>query len=555
MHAQDVIIRILPTDEVPTHIKLPSHLSAPDSGSAMAKLNELKNEILDQGYLTAGFDDIQFKTDTLLANLTLGSAYKWAFLERGNVPEEFITLTRHREKLFTSQPFIPKEFTKLIENVLTNAENKGYPFATIKLDSIEIENHTIKGRLLLERNQLVLIDSLIVKGNIKTNRQYLQNHLGIKKGMVYNQAMLNKIPSLSRELPFAKVIKPFEIGMRAGKADVYLYLDSRKSSNFNGIIGIMPEAHSGKTLITGDVELNLLDNFKQGESINVKWQRLQTRTQELNLAFAYPYVFHSPFGFEFGLDLYRRDTIFSNLKSIIGAQYFFKGGKYARVFYENNQSNVISSGAFSLDQYIDSRTNLFGIGMNFRDVDYRFNPSKGYFIETSVSAGKKKILKNPKVDDAAYQDISLQTDIYNMVLNTGVYFPLAKRSVILSRIRGAYMLNDNMFKNEIFRIGGIKTIRGFNEQSIFASGYVVGTLEYRFLLEENSNVFLFYDYGYFEDRSGKNYIDDQLMGVGAGINFETNAGIFSLTYALGKQGNRLFEIRDGKIHFGFISFF
>lgn len=555
LRSQDVVVAIAPADAIPGDVKLPGPLPMRDSLEAMEKVLSFKKQVIGQGYLTAGVDSVFLKNDTLHAIMTFGKQYRWAFLDIGNVPEDYIGNTRHREKMFTSQAFQPAEYSKMVQRILRSAENNGYPFATLKLDSIKLEGQELSGTLIIERNELVVIDSLIIKGGVKTSRKYLQNHLGVQSGIPFNQAALNKIPTRLKELPFIKVIKPYEVGMRPGKADIYLYLDDKKASNFNGIIGIMPETQTGKTLLTGDVELNLLNSFNRGESINLKWQRLQTRTQELNLAFAYPFVFNSPFGIETGLDLYRRDTIFSTLKSVIGAQYFFKGGKYARLFYENNQSNVISSESFSIDEFIDSRIHLFGIGLNFQDLDYKFNPSSGYFLEASVSAGKKKILQNPKVDISEYQDMNSSSDIYNMVFRTGIYIPFAKRSVVLGRLRGAYLLNDNMFKNEIFRIGGIKTMRGFNEQSIYASGYGVGTVEYRFLLEENSNIFVFYDYGMFEDRSGKDYIEDRLMGIGAGINFETNAGVFSLTYALGKQGSRSFEIRNAKIHFGFISFF
>ncbi len=343
--------------------------------------------------------------------------------------------------------------------------------------------------------------------------------------------------------------------MRPGKADIYLYLDPKKASNFNGILGILPDNETGQTIITGDIELNLLNSFKRGESINVKWERLQSRTQELNLDFAYPFLFNLPIGSELSFNLYRRDTLFSQVNSLVGLQYFFQGGNFARVFYENNQANVISSEAFSIDQYIDSRTNMYGIGLNLRNLDYRFNPTKGFFVETSVAAGQKQILKNQEVEESEYDNLDLKSDIYNIKLNTGTYIPIGVRSTILLRVRGEYLLNDNMFRNEIYRIGGLKTLRGFNEQSIFASGYAVGTIEYRFILEENSNVFVFFDQGIYENRSIDEKISDEPFGFGAGINFETNAGIFSLTYALGKQFNNQIEIRSGKIHFGFISFF
>src|SRR5690606_25880770 len=122
-----------------------------------------------------------------------------------------------------------------------------------------------------------------------------------------------------------------------------------------------------------------------------------------------------------------------------------------------------------INEYIDSRTNMYGVGLDFRMLDYRFNPTRGIFIETSLAAGQKTILKNPEVDDAEYESLQLKTDIYNAKLNIGTYIPLGNRSTFLVRARGAYLLNENMFRNEIYRIGGLKTLRGFNEQSIFAS--------------------------------------------------------------------------------------
>jgi len=553
--AQDVLIIIHPVENIPDKVNIPKEINANDSTDASVKLRNLRWEIVETGHLTAGFDSINFGADTIYAFLNFGKTYKWANLNRGNIPEEYLSAVGFREKLYRNEPFSPKALSRIMEQSLKLAENNGYPFASLSLDSLKIHNREIDAVLQMELNQFTLTDSIIIKGGANTNRNYLQSYLGIKTQVPYNQSVLDKIPERLKELPFLHVIKPYEVGMRPGKADIYLYLDNKKASNFNGIIGILPDRETGKTQITGDVELNLMNTLKHGETIKLKWQRLQTKTQELNLEFDYPFLFSTPVGIEARLNLYRRDTIFGQVNALAGLQYYFKGGNYARVFYENNQANVISSDAFSINEFIDSRTNMYGVGMNFRRLDYRFNPTKGVFVETSVAAGQKTILKNPEVDDSEYDDLKLKSDIYNAKLNTGIYLPLGNRSTFLVRVRGAYLLNENMFRNEIYRIGGLQTLRGFNEQSIFASAYAVGTLEYRFILEENSNVFAFFDQGIYEDRSEENTLSDTPFGFGAGINFETNAGIFSLTYALGKQLENPIEIRSGKIHFGFISFF
>ena len=131
-----------------------------------------------------------------------------------------------------------------------------------------------------------------------------------------------------------------------------------------------------------------------------------------------------------------------------------------------------------------------------------------------------------------------------------------KRSTIHFRNQFATVFgNATLFKNEIFRIGGLRTLRGFDEESIFTSTYCIQSLEYRFLFSKNSNILLFAEGAWYENNSSAIYINDFPYSVGAGINFETKAGILSLNYALGSQLNNAFDVRNGKIHFGLINEF
>jgi len=140
-------------------------------------------------------------------------------------------------------------------------------------------------------------------------------------------------------------------------------------------------------------------------------------------------------------------------------------------------------------------------------------------------------------------------------IKANVFVPISKRNTIMLAGKGAMLQNESMFINEIYRIGGMSTIRGFDEESIFASSYGIVTLEYRFLLEQNSNLFAFVEGAWYEANTTQTFITDTPIGFGAGMSFETKAGIFSLTYALGKQFNNPILLRNGKIHFGFINFF
>ena len=120
---------------------------------------------------------------------------------------------------------------------------------------------------------------------------------------------------------------------------------------------------------------------------------------------------------------------------------------------------------------------------------------------------------------------------------------------------GAFLYSPDIFENELYRFGGLKSLRGFDELTLLASQYLIGKIELRYLLEQNSYLALFANGAYYENRSGGNFIHDTPFGFGAGMTFETKLGIFSFNYALGKQFDNPILFRSGKIHFGLVNYF
>jgi hemolysin activation/secretion protein len=111
------------------------------------------------------------------------------------------------------------------------------------------------------------------------------------------------------------------------------------------------------------------------------------------------------------------------------------------------------------------------------------------------------------------------------------------------------------FENELYRFGGAKTLRGFDESIFFASIYSIQNIEIKYLFEKNSAFYVFWNGAYYYQDITQNITEDFPWGFGIGLDFDTKAGIFSLSYALGKQFDNPFEIQSAKIHFGYISRF
>jgi hemolysin activation/secretion protein len=118
-----------------------------------------------------------------------------------------------------------------------------------------------------------------------------------------------------------------------------------------------------------------------------------------------------------------------------------------------------------------------------------------------------------------------------------------------------YNNNNQLYNNELLRIGGQQIMRGFDEQSIFASWYQVLTTELRFLLGTNSYAYLFGDFSHVQNNSVENNNNTFRYGFGLGIALETKIGIFGLSYALGTSIDNPIIFRNGKVHFGYINLF
>lgn len=529
--------------------------------SALKELNNVIVSLQQRGYLLAAVDTIYFSNNLTTAVISENKIYKWARLKPGNLNPSLASKLGISEKLFTNKPFRYKEVARSINNILYYYENNGYPFATVALDSVTANNEGIQAVLNIEKNKFFKIDSFLIKGDAKINRKFLNRYLSIKEGMPYNEALIASIPQKIKQLPFITEKQAQMVKLTDRNNKLILFLDKKNASQFDGIIGFLPDANTKKTVITGDVKLKVVNGiFRNGETFDLEWRRLQTQTQDFKGKIIYPYLFGTPVGSDYSLKIYKRDTTFIDINNNVGLHYYFSGLNYFKVFYKQRTGNLISTsglGAITvLPDYADVTTQSYGVGLTLEDLDYRFNPHKGIAINLNAQTGNRTIKKNPKINEIAYKNLLLRSTQYQLEGEISFYIPLYKNNVLKVGAQGASIFgNSSIFRNELFRIGGLRTLRGFDEESIFASSYVIPTIEYRFLFAQNSNIVLFTEGAWYENNSNNSYIKDTPVSVGAGINFETKAGILSLNYALGNQFGNGFDIRSGKIHFGLTALF
>src|ERR1019366_2080872 len=107
------------------------------------------------------------------------------------------------------------------------------------------------------------------------------------------------------------------------------------------------------------------------------------------------------------------------------------------------------------------------------------------------------IKKNPQINPEVYDSLKLTSTEYKVEYSFDYYFPLSLRNVIDIGAKGGIINSPDLFQNELYRFGGLNTLRGFDELSIYASNYEMWKVEFRYIMEQNSYLFVFYNQAWY----------------------------------------------------------
>ena len=545
--------------------------------SAETYINKLPQMLLSRGFPTASVDSVLYDSTIAKVKLYIGAKYQWAQISTDSIEPYILENTGWSEKQFENKDIDFSRLRLQEQKIIEYFENSGYPFAAVSLNNIEIKDDKINAELHITKGPLYHIDSIHVYGKVKIKNLFLQHYLGIYNGSVYNHQKLQQISKLIRDLPFLQEQQAWDVSMLGTGATLNLYLEPKRSSQVNVLIGFVPgNTITGKAQITADVHLDLKNSLGNGESILLNWQQLQPQSPRLNLGFSKPYVFNSNFGIDFSFNLLKRDSSYLQLDGIFGLQYMISSNKTFKVFYENESDFLLAGGidtnqiiySKQLPANIDVSSGNVGIGYHFVNTNYRLNPRKGNELDITASGGIKKTSKNndvvnlkdplnPNFDfNSLYDSIKLKTYRFKVVATAAHYFPLGKMSTFKATANIGFLESPQNFQNELFRIGGYKILRGFDEESIYANQYAVFTAEYRYLIGVNSYFFGFSDIGFTKTKYNATQYSNSFISGGLGMEFETKFGLLNLSYAVGKRNDVNFDIRNSsKIHFGYINYF
>lgn len=589
---QECVLTIKPLDKdkkffKKQHLKFDYELK--DSSKVQEKLYDILKQLHAKAYLTASVDTFfQEDSSQFSAYLFVGERYEWANLKNGNVTPAFLSAINFKERLYSNQPFYYKEVAQLQEKLLAYLENHGYPFAQVFIDSVRIVENEVSARIFYEKGPLIFFDDIEIVGKSRLAKQqkkkkkkvritegFVSSYLGIRKDKLYSEKLVQKVQNRMSALRYLTTYQMPYVVFKDNKAELNLFLMDRPSSKIDVLLGFLPskDAVTGQQQFdfTGNIDVDLINPFGTGKRLQLKWQQLSLGTSDLLVRFAWPYLLKTPLGVDLSFKLYKRDSSYIDIITDVGLQYLFNGNSYVKAFWVNTTTNLINVDTSlirvtqQLPNMLDLSNSSFGLEFYYDNLDYKFNPRKGFESKIVASFALKSIRRNTTIEgiintsDTAfnyaslYDTVVMNTFQYRFLVEHSHFFQLWKSSTLMTRYKGGIILSkDPVYENETHRIGGNKLLRGFDEEAILATFYNVLTLEWRFLFGRNSYAYLFGDVAYVQRNTISSNFDDFPVGFGVGVALETKVGIFALSYALGtEQGNPII-FNNSKVHFGYV---
>ncbi len=382
--------------------------------------------------------------------------------------------------------------------------NTGQSFSQVNLSNILISNSKLFATLNIKSSKKRRIDKIIVKGYPDFPKSFLKNYFNSSSHKTVNSRLIEELSDKTNQLDFIKEIKKPEILFSNDSTIVYLYIDKAKANYFDGLVNFNSE--NKKIKFRGYFDLHLNNTFNKGEEINIHWKNNGNNKQEFHLSSSIPYFFNTKISPSVSFNIYKHDSTYINTKASLAILYPLNNNLSIR-FSTENESSQISNSIADIKNF--KKTGL-GLGFLYN------SPKKDLF-----NIGFELFYKTRKTEETK--------SLYQIDINTLSILKFSKKISFFIKNTSKLTSSETNLDNELFRSGGMNSIRGFQENAILSNSYSFINSELQLNLKNNTSLFSIHDIGIFNI----NNHNKTLSSIGLGYRFKKRNNKFSLEYIIG----------------------
>lgn len=441
----------------------------------------------------------------------------------------------------------PFRLKKAVHQSLRELNNEGYPFASFRFDSLNpgVKDAELSGHL--DAGPKVLNGTIQNHGDSSLSLDLISRWTGFRKDDEFSISGVERIPARLKTLPFAASFREPELEWFGNQAILHVYLRKNPAGSFNGIIGLLPGQGSGQSLLlTGNAEAVFSNLFNRGIGFQLRWSRFAAASQQAFLALDWPYISRQGLGFSGNFDLFRQDSLYFSRRA--GAELLFAPTgiwSFRLGFQSMEASQGLGLGLKSINQQVQSM--VLGIDMETEAAN-RISPARKW-LWLRILPGIKNLQTQSVNEKFSQLEIRarFQTSLWQN-----------RRSFWL-RLNGdaGIIRSPVLLLADQFRLGGLRSFRGFNENQFFSGAHLLIGLQPTWMLASGflfsvfSEGLLYQPERFWSGLSGFR----PASGFGIAAEFEAGKNLIQISLANGWMKGLPFELRSSKIHFGYLALF
>ncbi len=505
--------------------------------SVVEEITVLSKKLFESGFLESeNLGNIKTNDSTFLFRYKLGKRISFLHIYIG---KENSNLIQENYELKNGVLILPIASVESFMNLqLKKLEQKGYSLANLKLENFRTEDSLLFADLKIKKNSQRILNDIVINGSSKFPESHKRNLMRLYANRTFNQDGLQKVFKEIEEYRFVKQTKYPEILFTQDSTKIYVYLEKAKSNRFDGFIGFSNE-EDGKFSFNGYLDILLHNILNSGEQFLIYWKNDGKKQTSFNIGLQVPYLFKSPIGIKAELNIFKKDSTFQNTNTSIDLGYFFNYNSRLYLGYQATESSDIQNVNSS---FISDFTNSF---VTSQYEFTKFKTDDFLFPEKTVFHFKIGLGNRDSKTDSQNQVFGKMELRHNFYLNAKNIIHLKSQNYLLN--------SENYIVNELYRFGGINSIRGFNENSLQGNLFTSLLTEYRYVLSPGMYVHSIIDYGYYQDQTTA--LNDSLIGLGFGFGLLTKNGLFNLIYANGSTNDQAIKLANSIVHISFKSSF
>ncbi|WP_367891360.1 hypothetical protein [Flavobacterium pectinovorum] len=425
-----------------------------------------------------------------------------------------------------------EEVENYLNQKINDAEKAGYALTKINLENIRRKNLIIYADLNFKSEKKRELNSIILnytnntgkdifpKGHLKQlNKKYINR--------TFNQETVKELYNEINNFEFITQTKYPEILFTQDSTKIYAYIQKRKANTFDGYIGFSNDENK-KLNLNGYVDITLQNILHSGEEFSLYWKSDGNQQKTFNTKLEIPYIFNSSLGIKAQLNIFKQDSTFQNTKTAIDLGYFINYNSRIYVGYQSTESSDIQN--TNNTTISDYKNSYITTSFDYKKTDITNNlfPKKAV-LNLIFGYGKRDTNNNPETAESSKQ--------FYTNINLSYNFELNEKNFININSQNFYLNSKNYISNELFRFGGMNSIRGFLENSLQANFNALILTEYRYIPSKSLYVNSIIDYGLYQDlttNTNQNKVK-KLIGIGIGTGIQTTNGLLKITLTNGAE--------------------